>query len=414
MSLNSVAYVTSTGSYLPGDPVGNDEIENVLGLVNGKPSRLKARVLKSNGIQTRHYALDRRQRTTMDNSELASLAAENCFERVAFDRAKIDMLAVATTQGDLPLPGMASMVQAQLHLPPCEILTTHGVCSAGVMALKSAVNQLRLGEKQNALVCSSELASRLLKRSRYESACQSALDFEAEFLRWMLSDGSGAVLVQPQPNPRGLSLKIDWIEIMSFASDFDLCMSCGTADQSLWSDFLKEDVSEVSFATVAAGSVAQLTERSSSKNSAKQKARSWQDYETYAEAERDGALLIRQNLRILDNIVKVGVDGFLRLIQAGRISADDIDHFVCHYSSHYFRGKIVELLKMCGSMIPEEKWFTNLYTKGNTGCASIFIALDELFWSGRLKPGQVIFCVVPESGRFTTSYIKMTVVEGRN
>jgi len=403
------AYITSIGSYLPGPPVGNDEIEDVLGFVEDKSSRLKSRILKSNGIRSRHYALDRKQRSTHQNNELASLAAENCLERLGFDRNKIDMLAVASTQGDLPLPGMASMVQAQMNLPPCEILTTHGVCSAGMMALKSGVNQVRLGEKKNVLVCASELASRLLKRTRYEAASQTVLDLEAEFLRWMLSDGSGALLLQPQPNQRGLSLKVEWIEIISFASDFDLCMSCGTADQAVWSAAKPEKVPELSYAKVGARQL----EREASPNRSNGSypgERSWQDYATYAEAEKAGALLIRQNLRILDNIVKVGVDGFLRLIQSGKISADEVDHFVCHYSSHYFRGKILELFKMCGCMIPEEKWFTNLYTKGNTGCASAFIALDELFWSGRLKPGQVIFCVVPESGRFTTAYMKMTVV----
>lgn len=64
-------------------------------------------------------------------------------------------------------------------------------------------------------------------------------------------------------------------------------------------------------------------------------------------------------------------------------------------------------------MVPEERWFTNLYTKGNTGCASIFIALDELLRAGNLKPGQTILCMVPESGRFVTAFMRLTVIEGR-
>ncbi|MHB2017895.1 MAG: beta-ketoacyl-ACP synthase III [Candidatus Xenobia bacterium] len=357
-------YIVSTGSFLPGPAVGNDEIEEVLGAVHGRPSRLKARILKSNGIQRRHYALDREQHTTYQNCELAARAAQACLSRAGMP--PVDMLAVATTQGDLPLPGLASLVQGELHLPPCEILTTHGVCSAGMMALKSAFNSVRLGERESALVCASELASRLLKRSRYEACGRDGEDFEAEFLRWMLSDGAGAFLLSPRP--RGRCLRIDWIEIFSYGGDYDVCMSCGSNGK-----------------------------------------RSWQDYETYAEAEKAGALLIRQDLRLLDNIVKVGVDGFLRLIERGRIQADEIDHMLCHYSSHHFRGRIAKLLEMAGTMVPPERWFTNLYTKGNTGCASIFIMLDELFWSDRLEPGQTVFCVVPESGRFTVAYMKGTI-----
>lgn len=408
------AYITSAGAFLPNAPVVNDEIEDVLGRVNGKPSRLRGRILKNNGILTRYYAMDREQRSTHSNAELAAEAVRACLERSAAEVDDVDMLSVATTQGDLPLPGLASMVQAEVGIPVCEILTTHGVCSAGMMALKAAVNQVRLGEKQNAVVCASELASRLLKRSRYEAVDGECVDLESEFLRWMLSDGAGAALVQSRPAERGLSLRVDWIELFSFASDYDLCMSCGTANQDDWA--LKVE-SPMGTGAGGGGDVARdggavaLLDRLTV-NAAGRKERSWQDYATYADAEKAGALLIRQNLRILENIVKVGVDGFLRLIRQGKIAPAEVDHFLCHYSSHFFRGQILQLFEICGCMIPEDRWFTNLYSKGNTGCASIFIMLDELLHSGRLQPGQVVFCAVPESGRFTTAYMKLTVVQG--
>ena len=60
--------------------------------------------------------------------------------------------------------------------------------------------------------------------------------------------------------------------------------------------------------------------------------------------------------------------------------------------------------------IPEEKWFTNLPDKGNTGSASFFIILEELFKSGRLKKGETLLCYIPESGRFSISYLQLTVV----
>src|SRR5262249_31661473 len=204
-------------------------------LLHEKPSRLKERSLRSNGIRSRHYALNKHQQTTYQNSELCAQAALKCLDNSTIDPSDVDLLAVGTTQGDLPLPGLASMVQAELDLPPCEILTTHGVCSSGVMALKSAHNQVRLGESSRALVCASELSSRLLKKTRYEAVNSDTLDFEAEFLRWMLSDGAGALLVQPAPRPRGISLRIDWIELISYSGDFDLCMSCGTSNQNAWS-----------------------------------------------------------------------------------------------------------------------------------------------------------------------------------
>jgi 3-hydroxy-3-methylglutaryl CoA synthase len=59
-------------------------------------------------------------------------------------------------------------------------------------------------------------------------------------------------------------------------------------------------------------------------------------------------------------------------------------------------------------MIPEEKWLTNLYIRGNTGGASIYLMLKEFFNSDKLQPGQKIFCFVPKSGRFTTAYMRLT------
>ena len=56
--MTAKAYITDIASFLPNAPVGNDEIENVLGMVAGKPSRSRKIVLRNNGIQTPHYAID--------------------------------------------------------------------------------------------------------------------------------------------------------------------------------------------------------------------------------------------------------------------------------------------------------------------------------------------------------------------
>ncbi len=48
------AYITSLGKFLPGPPVDNESMEDFLGKIAGKASRARQRVLKQNGIQTRH------------------------------------------------------------------------------------------------------------------------------------------------------------------------------------------------------------------------------------------------------------------------------------------------------------------------------------------------------------------------
>jgi 3-oxoacyl-[acyl-carrier-protein] synthase-3 len=374
-------YITSTGAFLPGPPIAVEEVEGVLGAIHGKPSWLRVQIQKSNKIQTRHYAIDKNQQTTHSNTLMATNAASECLDRSYISRDKVGMLAVATTQGDHPAPGMASMVQAELGLPELEILTAHGICSSSMMALKAAWNSLRLEEHEAALVVSSELASRLLKKQRYEAATKStfaekSVDFNTEFLRWMLSDGAGALLLQNRPAPKGVSLRIDWVRGFSHAHAFPTCMSVGSAGRV-------DDE------------------------------RTWQDYDTYADAETAGALLMRQDVRLLDNILRMGVDGYLRLAEEGVSKPAEVDHFLCHYSSHQFKDKILELLDAAGVGIPEERWWTNLYTRGNTGAASLFIMIDEFLRTDEveLSEGQTILCFVPESGRFNTTYMQLTVVK---
>ena len=373
------AFITHMGKHLPGDPIANDEMEAYLGQVNGRPSRVRARILKSNGIRQRYYALDRQQRTTISNSQMAAAAVRDVLERSALNPRAVDLLACATTWPDLLVPGFGSMVHGQLtELAPLEATSHQGVCCAGVAALKYAANQVRLGQKQNAIAVASELASRLFKHTRFEAETKvqpgENLPFDTEFLRWMLSDGAGACLISDRPAIQGLSLKIDWIESISHANAHPVCMYAGVDDPRTFT--------------------------------------SWMDFSSQAEAAEQGVINLRQNIRLLDKVVQLGVEGWIRLIAAGRVRPDEVDWLLCHYSSHFFRGQIIELLEKAGCMIPEERWFTNLYSRGNTGCASIYLMLEELFNSGKLQPGQKIFCFVPESGRFTTAYMMLTVVEG--
>jgi 3-oxoacyl-[acyl-carrier-protein] synthase III len=368
-------YITGLGAFFPGPAVDNERIEQLLGLIHERPSRLKRRVLAQNGIKTRHYALDEHGHGTHQNEALAAAAIAAALRDAGREASDVDCLAVATSQADLMLPGFGSMVQAASGLPSCQLLQTSGICNAGVMALRAACAHVRLGDAKNALVCASELPSRSLKSSRYEAAFEPGepLEWDAEFLRWMLSDGAGAWLIEPRPRARGSCFRIDWTRLKSYSSSYPLCMSAGRS--------------------IREGQPA-----------------SWQDYPTCAAAERQGAFLMRQDMRLLDNVVKVGVELFLELIEEGLVAPRELDHVLCHYSSDHFRGKIFELLRLAGVMPDEERWFSNLESRGNTGSASIFVMLEELRRARRLEPGQKVLCMVPESGRFSAAYVQLTVV----
>jgi 3-oxoacyl-[acyl-carrier-protein] synthase III len=377
------AYITSMGKFLPGEPIDNAAIEDYLGKIDGKASRVRTRILRQNGIQTRHYAIDRDQKTLFSNAEMAARASQEAITLASLDLADIDFLAAATSQGDLPVPGFASMVHAELGAPPCEIATLHGVCASGVMALKSAMLQILGGGKITTVACASEFASRLFKSTRFEAQEKlksTALGFDSEFLRWMLSDGAGAAVLRNAPAPVGLSLEIEWIELKSFANLFEPCMYVGP-------------------------------EKATRQKGNRERVPSWLDYPSFHAAADAGAINLRQDVRMLGDVVRYAVRGLLEVAEKNCLEPATVDWLVAHYSSHVFRDESHELAARAGFDIPCERWFTNLYTRGNVGSASIFLLLEDLFHSGKLVPGQRILCLVPESGRFLFGYMLLKVVE---
>lgn len=372
------AFITAMGKFLPGEPVDNETMEEYIGSIGGKPSRVRKRVLKQNGIKTRHYAIDRQQNTLFSNAEMAALAARNAIERAGLELWDIDFLGAATSQGDFPLPGFASMVHGELKAPPCEIATLHGVCASGLMALKSAMLQVQTGEKRHAVACASEFPSRLFKASRFdaqESVRDEGLGFDSEFLRWMLSDGAGAAVLSPCPSGSGLCFEIQWIDLISFANKFRPCMYVGPATNG-------------------------------------RRLQSWLDYPSYGAAEHAGAINLRQDVRMLPAVVQHAVQGLLQVVKKRELDPSCIDWLVPHYSSHLFREQSYELASRAGFHVPQERWFTNLYSTGNVGSASIFLLLEELLYSGRLQPDDTVMCLVPESGRFLFGYMLLKVVQG--
>jgi len=65
------------------------------------------------------------------------------------------------------------------------------------------------------------------------------------------------------------------------------------------------------------------------------------------------------------------------------ISADEIEHFICHQANLRILQASAKKLK-----VPLEKFFINIDRYGNTSAGSVAIALDEINKSGALKRGQ--------------------------
>jgi 3-oxoacyl-[acyl-carrier-protein] synthase-3 len=121
-------------------------------------------------------------------------------------------------------------------------------------------------------------------------------------------------------------------------------------------------------------------------------------------------LSIKQDVKLLSkNIVKYGGYGVKAVLDKHGVKSEEIDHFLPHMSSKFFKDKIYQELKANGTGIEYDKWFENLGEVGNVGAASVYLMVDELFHSGKLKTGDKIFLLVPESARFSYMYSLLTV-----
>lgn len=435
MNQLSDVYITATSAFMPNAPVANDQMEAVLGMVGDTPSRVRNMILRSNGIHHRHYAIDPVTRQpTHSTAELAAEAVRALFAD-GVDPARVDVLACATSYPDQIMPGHGVMVHGLLpQMPACEVISNAGVCVAGMAAMRHAYLSVRSGEQQRAIACAAETASAVMRREAFQpemdrkrlTDARPDIAFEKDFLRWMLSDGAGAVFLSNHPSPIGgaavaqtgrvpapgaapsatatntitgagagehtgataaaathtraactscPALRICWIELLSYAHEMPVCMYAGA---------------EIGGDGRYAG---------------------WKAHDA-AHCEANSVMSVKQDVKLLnENIVGITVERALRrVLEKHPLRPEDIDHFLPHYSSGYFRQKLADGLERIGFPIPQEKWFTNLASKGNTGSASIYIMLDEFRRTVPLAPGQKILCYIPESGRFSSCFMLLEVV----
>lgn len=379
-------YITDTSSFMPNEAISNDQMERVLGVLGELPSALREKILNKNQIKERYYAIDPETgQFTHTNAQMTAEAIRKLKPHKGFTLDDIECLCCGTSTPDQLMPGHGPMVHGELANKPHEVMTAAGVCLSGVVALKYAAMNVATGMSKNAVATGSERSSAFTRASFLRGMVQPPsarmaeeplLNFEADFLRWMLSDGAGATFLSDQPANDGISLKIEWFEHVSYANQLEACMYAGA------------------------------------QKSPDGQLKGWQAYPSAEEALQDKAFAIKQDVKLLgEYIPKTAIDWTLRkCIQKYQLNPSTIDWLLPHYSSGYFRPVLIDRLQHIDFPIPAERWFTNLDTKGNTGAASFFIMLDELFHSGQLKPGQKVLGFIPESGRFSIAYVMFSVV----
>jgi 3-oxoacyl-[acyl-carrier-protein] synthase-3 len=177
--------ITGTGSFLPGEPVSNDD------LVARGIETSDAWIVERTGIRQRHLAAP-----GQTASDLALEASRRALEAAGVVASDIDLILVATSTPDYIFPSTAALLQAKLGIRNGgAAFDLQAVCSGFTYALAVADKFIRSGSHRRALVVGAEVFSRIL-------------DWTDRGTCVLFGDGAGAVVLEAAERPGILTTAI--------------------------------------------------------------------------------------------------------------------------------------------------------------------------------------------------------------
>jgi 3-oxoacyl-[acyl-carrier-protein] synthase III len=372
-------YITKTSHFLPNEPVSNDEMEEYLGEICHHSSRAKRIVLRNNRIVNRHYALTKSGQVTHTNPQLTLESIKLLLEYLP--ASELELLAVGTSTPDTLIPSHGLLVHSLIpQVRSIPVYTSSGVCCSSMHAFETAYYALQSNRVNNAIVTGSELVSPILKSDIFELEAKklqelkenAVIAFDEDFLRFMLSDGSGAFLMETKPRS-GLNFKVEWVESISYANKLPVCMYQGS---------IKNEKGDL---------------------------QSWKMIDPDKWIEKS-VFAIKQDTRVLENIIPYALQFMMDVFRKREFDASTLNYFLPHISSMYFYDKLVDGIKDNNINISEDAFYSCLTQIGNIGSGSIYAALDIFAKNQNLKDGDLVLLGVPESGQFQYSMALLKVV----
>lgn len=172
------ARVAGTGSFLPGNPVTNND------LVARGIDTSDEWVVERTGIHQRHLAAPE-----VTSSELAYEASLRAIAAAGIEPSDIDLIIVATSTPDYIFPSTAALLQARLGITNGgAAFDLQAVCTGFAYALATAEKFIRSGSHKRALVVGAEVFSRIL-------------DWNDRGTCVLFGDGAGAVVLEAAATP---------------------------------------------------------------------------------------------------------------------------------------------------------------------------------------------------------------------
>lgn len=171
------ARIAGIGSYLPGNPVTNQE------LIERGVDTDDEWIITRTGIRQRHLA---EPGTTA--SDLGLQASRRALDMAGIDAGELDLIIVATSTPDMIFPSTATILQTKLGNVGAAAFDLQAVCSGFVYALSVAEKFIRSGSHKKVLVVGAEVFSRIM-------------DWNDRNTCVLFGDGAGAVVLEAAEFP---------------------------------------------------------------------------------------------------------------------------------------------------------------------------------------------------------------------
>ncbi len=359
-------HVAGTGSCLPGHPVPNDRIEEVLGRLRDAPPKVLSfvdnmgpRMLERSGIHTRHFAVDPETgNLTHTFASLSEVAARNALEMAGMSAGDVELLIVSCPSYDQSTPPTSALLQERLGIETCAEMEIHSNCSGMGKGVQIAFDALANGRYRTALVCYSQLSSVYLRSCYFN---QPKMDKVNAALRWILADGAGAVLLRAG-DPTDERRRVIDTFVESVGGGRPAGMKAG-------------------------GAAADLTEKNCQIPELYNAGRHhlWQDFNA-----------------VNDSAAPLLLEGLVRFTSKLGIPSSAVDHYIVSIPSlKLYEDHIPAFLDRLG--VTREQIQFRCARIGYVGGAATLVHLDQMVRSGEIKPGQLVVVHAVESSKWMTA-----------
>ena len=346
--------LVGTGSYLPADPISNEQLAAVFG-------REIVWLAEIMGADKRHFAIDLDRlelRQGETNASMATKAARQAILDADIDPKSIDLIVMATSTPDYPFPATVLFVQEQLGLPDCCVMELRAGCGGMAQAFVIATNLIATGSFQNALLIGSELLSPFVSLF---SDNKQEIDKDYLVSLAMFGDGAGAVV-----------------------------LSAGSGDGGVL-DCMSRSMSTGKPAAMLLQTGGALSPTGAFPNGNHAHGKVFQhDFKAVLEHGPD---LVKAACHWLTH--EKGYD------------LSNVDFLI----PPQVNGRLIDMTAT-HMELPPEKVVSNFRRVGNTISASIYIALDQMNREGRLKPNDLLVLLPTEATKWVYGAVTVRWTKG--